>query len=146
MLTWWQSARELFGLAFVLAVFGVPVILVGWGPISLLQQCRYWLEHAVWQPRPWSQALAVLDVPYPRVDARGLQLIIDWFMDAPASVMMPVTGMALIVGFLLGAEWVERRYPWIGDFLFPKTAAENRSQQGAELDKQPDSPHLGGRS
>src|SRR6266478_7683057 len=84
-------------LAVIPLLFIIAAIF--FGPALVCWQIYYWLKSGAWFPIPVSKALEYMQWPYPNLEWRGVQKILDYFLDLPLSAVIWLLAMSL---FALG--------------------------------------------
>jgi hypothetical protein len=94
----------------------IPIFLLGavvlFGPGVLCWQVYQWLKTGKWSPVPVSWALEYAGFQYPYLEWRGVQKIVDAFLDLPLSVVSFVTVLcllALLVSLMESYEALSRK-------------------------------------
>jgi hypothetical protein len=87
-------------------IYGLIVLV---GPAILVWQGFQWLKDGYWTALPLSKAVVYFGWPLPQVNWKGLQKIIDSFLDLPASVVVFVLTFVLVIALAI-AEALATEY------------------------------------
>jgi hypothetical protein len=77
-------------------------------PGILVWQCYDWLRTGSWTPIPLSKAFTYFQWPMPHTSWVGLQSIINWLFDIPASLVVFLVSLLVLVVFAIIGELSSR--------------------------------------